>query len=427
MQVKSVKLNGTKYKLSVTADQKFIDDVKNQTLRHFGSRHTNVPGFRAGKAPLALIEKQVDPTQLQQEFLEEAINRLYFKAVQTENLRPIAQPQVTLKKFVPFSQLEFDAEIEAIGEVKIANYKSIKLPKTKVTIEANDINGVIENLRLRLSERVLVDRPSKNGDEVDINFKGTGSNNQPISGADGTNYPIVLGSNSFIPGFEPSLVGLKTEDEKTFDLIFPKDYEVKNLQSKKVTFWVKINKVNELNTPAVDDKFAAKAGPFKTVAELKADIKKQLLNERQQEQDRAYENQLIGAIAEKSSVKVPDILIDDQVERAEQQERQNLAYRGQTWEEHLSAEGLTEEEHRKRNRPDAEKSVKAGLVLSEIAQQEGITVTPEELEIRKQLLKGQYKDPQMQGELDKPENMRDLENQLITEKTIAKIVQYTAK
>ncbi|MEO8784887.1 MAG: trigger factor, partial [Candidatus Saccharimonadales bacterium] len=232
------------------------------------------------------------------------------------------------------------------------------------------------------------------------------------------------GSDSFIPGFETNLIGLKAGQKKTFSIAFPKDYGVAALASKKVSFTVDITKVQELADPKLDDDFAAKAGPFKTLKTLKEDIKTQLINERQTEAARQYESDLIDKITSQSSLEVPESLIDDQLEAAEKEERQNLMYRGQTWEEHLKAEGVTEAEHRQRNRKKAADRVKAGLVLSEIAEQEKLDVSPQELDMRIELLKGQYQDKAMQEELDKIENRRDIAGRILTEKTIAKLVEY---
>jgi trigger factor len=237
----------------------------------------------------------------------------------------------------------------------------------------------------------------------------------------------MLGSDSFIPGFEDNLIGVKAGEEKTFTLAFPKDYGVKALQSRKVTFKVTVTKVNELAKPKIDDAFAAKVGPFKSLAELKADIKKQVTIERGTESERAYENELIEKIVEQSKVPLPQSIVGEEIERLETEERQNLVYRGQTWQEHLAEEGVTETEHREQKRPQAENRVKAGLVLSEIAEREKITVTPEELEIRIQLLKGQYQDKQMQIELDEPENRRDILSRMVTEKTIDKLKTYAVQ
>jgi trigger factor len=223
------------------------------------------------------------------------------------------------------------------------------------------------------------------------------------------------------------MVGLKAGDNKEFNITFPNDYAVAALKNQKISFKVQIKKVNELTEPKLDDELAAKLGPFKNLAELKKDIKRQLHSERQAEADRQYESELIQKISDKSIMQIPLKLIDEQLERLEEEEKRNLAYRGQTWQEHLKTEGVNEEQHRDRHRPEAEARVKAGLVLSEIAEREKLDIQPEELEIRLQMLKGQYADPAMQAELDKPENRQDIAARLLTEKTIAKLVSYASK
>ena len=177
----------------------------------------------------------------------------------------------------------------------------------------------------------------------------------------------------------------------------------------------------------MDDEFATKAGPFKTLAELKADVKKQLTTEQETNAERDYQNRLVQAIADKSSVDIPETLVTDQILSMEEEEKRNLTYRGQTWQEHLKEEGVTEEQHRERNRSQAAERVKGGLVLSEIAEAEGLKVTPEELEIRIQILKGQYQDDAMRAELDKQENQQDIANRILTEKTLEKLTSYAAK
>lgn len=427
MQVKRTNKSETNVELELTADQAFLTNVKTLTLKHLASKHVKLPGFREGKAPLGLVEKNVDPAQLQSEFLEEAVNRMYVEAIKAEDLRPIAQPEVQIKKFVPFTDLEVTVTVEVISEITLPDYKSIKKVAPKVEVSAQDVNDVVESLRKRLAEKQTVTGAAKDGDEVIIDFKGTDTNGEAVNGAEGKDYPLILGSNTFIPGFEPNVVGLKAGEAKKFTLKFPKDYGVAALANKDVTFEVSVKQVNKLALPKADDEFASRAGPFSTLKELKADIKKQLTAERQNEAQRAFENELIQEIAQKAKVTLPKILVDQQIERAEEEERQNLMYRGQTWEEHLKEEGVTAEEHRDRQRPAAEQTLKASLVLSEIADKEKVTVTPEELEIRIQILKGQYQDPAMQAELDKPENRRDIEGRLMTEKTIGKLVEYSTK
>jgi trigger factor len=415
----------TKVLLRVSADAADLEPIRRHVLSHF--RNVKVPGFRAGKAPLPMIEQNISQQALLDEFMEHALNELYRRAVDMENLKPIATDNVQLKKFVPYTEMEFEAETEVIGDIKLPNYKLIKVAKKKPEVTAKEVNDVLDSLRKRLAERSPVERPAKDGDELVIDFAGKDESGQPVAGASGKDYPIVIGSKTFIPGFEENLMGVKTGETKQFEVTFPKDYGVAALQSKKVTFEVRVKSVSELQEPRADDEMAAKAGQFKTLAELKADIKKQLKTEKQNQANIDQQNELMSKIADKTQVDVPQKLVQDEIMRMEEQEKQNLAYRGQTWQEHLDAEGVTEEEHRERNLSEAAQRVKIGLILSEIADKEKLSVTPEELEIRTRILRGQYQDPGMLAELDKPESRRDIEARLLTEKTLAKLTSYSSE
>lgn len=397
--------------------------MKQHVLGHFRNK-VKIAGFREGKAPLEMVEKNVDPSMLQTEFLEDAVNQLYVQAVQQEKLRPVANPDINITKFVPFTTLEFDSVITVMGAVTVPDYTKIKKTKPVVTITADDVTEVIKNLQNRAAEKKDVDRAAKLTDQVWINFKGADSKGVAVDGAEGKDYPIVLGSGTFIPGFEDHVVGLKANDEKTFDITFPADYHAKELAKKKVTFTVVVTKVQEVIEPKADDEFAATVGPFTSLKQLKDDIKTQLQQERQSEADRKFESELVGEIAEKTKAALPKALVEEQIDKIEEQEKQSLVYRGQTWEEHLKEEGVTPEEHREQKRDEAEKSIRASLMLAEVAEKEKLEFTTEEVNARIASLRQQYTDPQMQAELDKPENQRDIASRILTEKTVAKLVSY---
>ena len=426
MQVTRKNISDTKVQLNITAEPAELEAAKLQALRHVG-RDMRLPGFRPGKAPLPVIEKNANPAALQQEFLDHAMNAVYGAALDAEKLRPVAQPEVSVKKFVPYNTLEIEATVDVIGTITLVDYKKLKIAKEAPKVTAKDVDEVVGQLRTREAERKDVDRPAKDGDQVVIDFAGTDAKTkEPVGGADGKAYPLVLGSNTFIPGFEPNLIGLKEGDEKAFDITFPADYGVAALQNREVTFAIKVTSVQEMSKPKLDDDFAAKVGPFKTVDELKSDIRKQLESEKQYQADRQYDEQILNEIADKSKICVPDSLIEREIDRMEADERQNLGYRGQTWQEHLKAEGVSEEEHRARNREQAERRVKAGLVLAEIAEQEKVEVTADELQLRLGLLRGQHQDKAMLAELDKPENQREIASRLLTEKTLELLKSYVS-
>lgn len=423
MQINRKDNSATSVQLTISASEQDLAPIKSHVLSHF--KDVKVPGFRAGRAPAHLVEKHVSQQQLFDEFMEHAINELWRRAVKQEKLRPAGQPKIEIKKFVPYTLLEFETEQDVIGEVKLPNYKAIKLAKPKIEVTASDVNEILKNMQTRMAERQESDQPAKDGDEVVIDFAGKDKNGEPVAGADSKDYPLTLGSKAFIPGFEENLVGLKAGDDKEFTVTFPKDYGAAALQNQKVTFSVTIHKVNKLIEPKLDDDFAKKVGPVKTLADLKADIKKQLASEREWQAQKNYESELVKKIADKSTVEIPAAMIDEQILQLEEDEKRNLVYRGQTWEEHLKAEGVNEAEHRERHRPEAEERVKAGLVLSAISEKEAIDVTPEELEARIAELKGQYQDPAMQAQLNSIESRQDIAARILTEKTVARLVSYS--
>ena len=416
----------TETKLIIKADTEDLVKAKKIALKKLAPE-VRVTGFRDGKVPPELVEKNLNPNILQSEVIEETINKSYAAAVRQEYLRPVANPEVAIKKFVPYTELEFEVVVPTIGKIILADYTKIKASKQELAVVAADIDKVISSLQQRAASYNAVERAAKNGDQVTIDFKGTDAAGKPVAGADGTDYPLVLGSNAFIPGFETNLVGLKKLDTKKFDVTFPKDYGASALQNKKVTFEVTIKQVSEVIEPKVDDNFAASVGPFKNVADLKTDIKKQLTMEREREAINQLQDDILKQIAQKSTIEIPKLLIDEQIDRIEEEEKQNLIYRGQTWEEHLKEEKVTAEQHREQKRQAAEERVKVGIILSEIAEAEKIENTPEEIEVRLQIMRAQYQDPSAQAELAKPEALRDINSRMLTEKTLDKLLNYATK
>lgn len=427
MHISKKQLSDTQTTLTFTLVEADLSPIRQRALKKLGAK-VKVAGFREGKAPLNIIEKNVDQSLLETEVIEDAVNTFYVQALDEHKIRPVARPDVSIKKFVPYTDLEFETTVSVIGKVVLPDYKKIKMPLKKASVTEKDVTEVLDSLRSRAADRKEVKRAAKKGDQATINFKGTNKKGEAIKGAEGNDYPLILGSNSFIPGFEDKVVGNVADKPFNFDITFPKDYGVKALAGKVVNFEVTITKVEELIEPAVDDAFAASVGPFKTLADLKRDIKAQLTQERQTNLMRDYEQALIEKIVAQTKLSVPQVLVDEQIEALLREQQQNILYRGQTWQEFLETEGVSEPDYRTKTlAPQAEMRVKAGLVLAEISDQENIQITPDELQVRLQLLKGQYQDAAMQAELDKPENQREIGSRMITEKTIEKLVEYASK
>jgi len=418
MKLHTTRDKDTSVTLDITATVEELAKVKNKVLHALAPR-VKVAGFREGKVPMEVVEKNLDDATLQSEFLNEAINMLYVSAIKEERIRPVDQPKVNVKKFVPFTELEFSMEISVVGEIKLPNYKKITSKRQPVKVSAKEINEVLANLQTRSSEKKEVDRNAKSGDEALIDFKGVDTKGEPVSGADGTDYPLVLGSGTFIPGFEDNVIGMKIGDSKSFEVTFPKDYGSKALQNAKVTFTVTLNKVSEVVPSKLDDKFASTVGPFENLEQLKEDIRKQLELDIASKLERDFESDIVKELSDKMKVAIPESLITEQVEMVLSEVKQNIVQKGMTFDEFIASSGISEADYIKKEvAPEAERRVKAGLMLSEIADVEGIDVTPEELEVRMQQLIAQYRDPGMQEELNKPENRREINARLRTEKVI---------
>jgi trigger factor len=416
----------TEIKLDIIIDESTLEQAREHAIATL-SKSVKITGFREGKAPASLVEKSIDQNALADEFLNEAINHAYPEVVASEKLNPVARPIITVTKFVPFSTVEFSAIVTVIGKVKLADYKNLKAKRELVEPDKADIEQVLGNMQTQLATKKDVERAAKDKDQVWINFVGRDSKGEEVKGAKGDNYPLVLGSNTFIPGFEEHLLGTKAGDEKQFTITFPKDYGVKALQSKKVTFECTVVKVQEVVAPELDAEFVKKVAPtLSTMDELKADIKTQLGYEASEKADRAYENALVAELVAGSEVSLPKELVDEQAENVLRDLQQTVLYRGQTMEEYLQAVGMTADEQREKEiLPEAERRLKAGILLSEIADTEKLTVTEEEINNRAAILKQRYaSDAEMLKQLADPNGKRELGSQILTEKTVAKIIGY---
>jgi trigger factor len=416
----------TEIKLDIIIDEATLEQAREHAIATL-SKSVKITGFRAGKAPASLVEKSIDQNALADEFLNEAINHAYPEVVASEKLNPVARPIITVTKFVPFSTVEFSAIVTVIGNVKLADYKNLKAKRELVEPDKADIEQVLGNMQTQLAAKKDVKRAAKDKDQVWINFVGRDSKGEEVKGAKGDNYPLVLGSNTFIPGFEEHLVGTNAGDKKQFTITFPKDYGVKALQSKKVTFDCTVVKLQEVVAPELDAEFVKKVAPtLSTMDELKADIKTQLGYEAAEKADRAYENALVAELVVGSEVSLPKELVDEQAENVLRDLQQTVLYRGQTMEEYLQAVGMTVDEQREKEiLPEAERRLKAGILLSEIADAEKLTVTEEEINNRAAVLKQRYaSDAEMLKQLNDPKGKRELGSQILTEKTVAKIIGY---
>lgn len=425
MKAEITKRTDTEVTFTIVADKQEITHALEHAYDHFRPQ-VKAAGFRPGKAPDNIVAREIGDSTIQSEVIEHTISHAYSDAVNQEQLAVMAQPKVDIKKWVPYETLEFEAVVEVVPPVKVPDYKKIKKAVKPVKVEKSKVDEMVADLQRRLAKRVPAVRAAEMGDEVKIDFEGK-KDGKIIEGAVSKNYTLKLGSNTFIPGFEEEIVGLKVGDEKTFTVTFPKEYHEKSLAGQPVEFAIKLHEVTALELPEVDDKFAGEVGPFKTVTELRADINDQLTMEAEEAAKRTYENELLEEIIKQVEVKVPERLALQQLERMKAEMSQRLAGSGLTLEQYLQMQQKSQEDLEKELRPEADKRVKLALALSEIAKLEKMTVDNEEIENEIDRIRTQYTDPKMQEELNSTQVKEDIYNHLMAGKVISRLVEYAKK
>lgn len=416
-------LSDTKVTLTITVGALELGEAEQVALVKL-SKTTKVPGFRSGKVPASIAAKHVDPQALQEQTLDDALSRAVAEAFVKEKLQPLDRPNVEVKKFVPGEILEFTAEVEVLPKVELGEYKKLTAKQEKATVGAKEIDETIERMRVAQAKKKEVKRAAKDGDEVVIDFVGK-KDGVAFDGGTATDYTLKLGGGQFIPGFEEGIIGHKLDETFDIDLKFPKDYHASELAGTAVTFTVTLNKILESELPTIDDKFAAAAGPFKNLQELKDDIKRELTSQKERETGEKFKDALITELVEKSKVPVPEVLVEDQMRSIERDFEQNLMYQGLTIDSYLTTNGFKDIEawREKEVRPTALKRVQAGLVLAELTNIEQVSATDEEIDEHVEVHKQQYlNNPEALKQFETPEVRRDIANHFVTEKTIERLI-----
>jgi hypothetical protein len=420
-------LSDTKVAVNVTLGVSELKDAELAALNELG-KNIKVPGFRKGKVPVSVVSKNVNPNVLAQKTLESALSKAVADAFISEKLQALDRPEVEVKKFLPGSELEFTAESEVMPKIKIGDYKNLKSTAKKVSVTKKDIAEITDRLKKGFSSKKTVQRPAKLTDEVNIDFEGK-KDGIAFDGGKGEKYDLVLGSNSFIPGFEDGIIGKKTGETFDLKLTFPEDYHADNLKGAEVVFTTTINEIKEVVEPELNDELAAKAGPFKTVEELEDDIKREITKQKETEATEKLKDDLVAELVEKSTVPVPDVLLKDQMKLIEQDTNRNLMYRGMSIDDYIKSLKYKDKNDWLENevRPIAEKRVKAGLLLAELSKVEKIEATENELLEKINQLGKQYPSEDMRKHLKTPEVQRDVANRILTEKTVDRLVSLNSK
>lgn len=428
MKVSVKKSSDTKVELTITLDAEDLAIAEQVAITKL-ARDVKVPGFRKGKTPVAVAEKNVDPNVLQEQVINNSISKAVSTAFTENHIQALDRPQVEIKKFVPGESLEFTAETEVLPEVKLGNYKKLKINKEEVVVTEAEVDEVVERIQKNTAEKKEVKRLAQMGDETIIDFIGK-RDGVAFDGGTGNDYNLTLGSGQFISGFEEGIVGHKSGDKFDLDLKFPDDYNSTDLKGTKVNFSVTLKAVKEVILPELDDKFAAKVSPFKTIAEMKTDVRREITERKEREADEKVKDDLVKQLVSVSKVPIPQILVDDQTKSIEQDFVNSLSYQGLTLDNYFENKGFKSKDEwiKKEVHEVAEKRVAAGLVLAELSKQEEIKATVDELDKRVSTFKQQYaNNPEALKQFELPEVRNDIANRLLTEKTVDRLVELNTK
>lgn len=422
MKTKSKKVSDSRVEITVTLDKNDLSVAREKALAKL-AKEVNVEGFRKGKVPAEVAAKFIPENDLNAETIDLAVRTTVIEAFRKEEKSPLVLPSVNVTKYVPGEMAEYTAVADIVPEVKLGNFKKLSVKKEVAKVAAKDITEVLENLSSSFAEKKVVKRAAKLGDEVIIDFVGK-KDGKAFKGGSAKDYHLVLGSNSFIPGFEDGIVGHEFGDKFDLKLTFPKDYGVKDLAGAKTVFEVLLKQVNEVTKAKIDDEMAKKCGPFKTLEELKTDIKKNLEAQNAHRAEEKFKDQLVEALVKASKVPAPEILIDDQVKAIREDMTRNAASRGMSFEDFLKQNQETEESWEKEARKIAETRVKASLALQTLAVEQKITVSDDLVNAKIAELRDVYKkSPEALKSLKDPNVKMDIKNRMILEATLDFLVK----
>ncbi len=344
------------------------------------SKRFQVPGFRKGKVPYPVVVNYYGEAVLYEDAFEHAVDPAYKAALEEHDFKPFSSPRVDVQEIGGDKGLVFTVDVATKPEFEVKDYKGVEAYRPEVEVTAADIDVEVEKERQKVARMVPVeDGAIEDGDTANIDYAGT-KDGVPFDGGTAKAYDLVIGSNSFIPGFEEGLIGKKVGEEVDLNLKFPESYHEESLAGADVVFSVKVNSVTRKELPELDDEFVKDVSEFDTLDEFRKDIEERLLKEKDASADRTFEDGILDKIVEATEIDLPDIVIKDEVESMLNEQRQQMMYQGLRLEQYLQYMGLTEDSLRFQMREPAVKRVKSRLIVDKIIELEKLDASEEEVE-----------------------------------------------
>lgn len=381
------KLPHSEIEISVTVSEDKMREYRKKASDEI-SKEVKIKGFRQGHVPPHILEQYIDKKYIDAHTQEIAIQQTLVEIILKEKLQTVSRPKIKIEKDEP---LTYTATIAILPEIEVKDYKSIKIKKEELAVTEEDINKVLSDLRRFGTIYKDIERESKKGDRVEVDFEGFEENGQPVPNTKSTNHPIIIGEEMLVKGFEEQLIGLKKGDKKEFELTFPRDYAKKDFQGKKLKFKIEIKKVEEAAIPEINEALIEKlTGKKQTIEDFKKEIEKNILAKKEQEAKQKQEVDYIEELLKKIKVDLPESLLDEEAEYILEEMKEEISKKGVQFEKFLEQAKTTEDDLRKKYRPEGERRIKVKLALKYLLKEEKIEITDAEVNSELEKIKSLY-------------------------------------
>ena len=374
------KLSSNKVKLTFdVAPEKFEEGIKKAYAKIV--KQVNIPGFRKGKAPMKVIESHYGESVFYEDAFDAIFPEIYQEAIKEYGIEPVDRPDLDVQEIGRGKNLKFTLEVFVKPDVTLGAYTNLGIVKTVDEVTDDDVMADIERARDRASRWIEVsDRAAKLDDQVNINYAGFDGDNQ-FEGGTADNHDLILGSGSFIPGFEEQLVGRNVGEDVEVNVTFPEEYHAKELAGKPVVFKVHINSIREKEMPELDEDFVKEVSETaNTVDEYKAEIREKLEKQAENKAESAFESEVIETVVENAEIEIPDAMIEDSIDNMMRDMEMRMAYQGLKLEDYFKYTGQTMEQVREMYKPSAKEQVKTRLVIEAIMKKEEIKADDNEID-----------------------------------------------
>lgn len=418
MNVKSVEKETTRAKVVVEISKAELEPSLNKAFLKY-RKNISIPGFRKGKAPRAIVEAAYGKHVFYEDAIEEIFPQLYKDHILTQDMKPVGKPEIADMTIGEDDGVTLTVATDLYPEVTLGQYKGLEVEKTEAKVTTDEVDAEIDRMAQNVARISTVDRAAKEGDTAVIDFEGF-KDGVAFEGGKGEDYELHLGSHSFIPGFEEQVVGMSAGDEKEINVTFPENYHEKSLAGAPVVFKVKVHEVKETVVPEKDDEFVKDVSEFDTMDELRADIEKRVLEQKQSGIDRAFENAAIEKAVANMTVEIPDSMVDEELDNELERMDYELRAQGASLQAYAQMMGGNMDAIRTSLRPNALNTVKTNVMLNAIVDAENIEVSDEECEEEYKKLAESY-----QMDVEKVKELVDIKGDLQIRKA-AKLVAESA-